>query len=288
MVFAFLSIALMTVDHRFHHLESVRSTLGLLLYPIQYTVDLPFRAIGWADESLGTRERLLRENGDLREENLRQHAELQKLEALREENARLRELLDASERLPERVSTAELLAVDLDPYRQEVVLNRGEADGVFVGQPLIDARGIMGQVIRINRYNATAMLISDPSHALPVQVNRTGLRTLAVGTGNPNLLELRHIPLSADVEEGDVVSTSGLGERFPPDYPVAEITLVERTPGEPFAVVEARPLAALDRSREVLLVWPANIPTQTPATEQAAQKAETPPDDETAAGAAAQ
>lgn len=256
MVFILLSLALMTVDHRFHQLEAARSALAWLLSPIQYLVDLPFRVSHWAGESLSLRRHLIEENHALREEQLRLQVRLQKLAALEQENARLRELLAASRRLPQRVGIAELLAVDLDPYRQEILLNKGAADGVFPGQPLADAGGIMGQVIQVYPHTATAMLISDPSHALPVQVNRSGVRTLAVGTGSPDLLELRHIPPSADVREGDVVSTSGLGRRFPPDYPVAEITRVERIPGEPFAVVQARPLATLDRSREVLLIWP--------------------------------
>jgi rod shape-determining protein MreC len=115
-------------------------------------------------------------------------------------------------------------------------------------------------VLESHPLHSVVLLISDPSHALPVLVNRTGLRTLAVGTGNPQSLELRYIPPAEDLEPGDVVSTSGLGGRFPADYPVAEITLVERTPGEPFARVEAKPLARLDRSREVLLLTPASYP----------------------------
>lgn len=256
MVFSLLSLTLMTVDHRFHHLEAARSALAWMLSPIQYLVDLPVRLTHWAEESLSLRRHLIEENRALREEQLRLRVRLQKLAALEQENARLRELLAASKRLPQRVGIAELLAVNLDPYRQEILLNKGAADGVFVGQPLVDAGGIMGQVIRVYPHTATAMLISDPSHALPVQVNRSGVRSLAVGTGSPDLLELRYIPPSADVRVGDIVSTSGLGRRFPPDYPVAEITTVERIPGEPFAVVQARPLATLDRSREVLLIWP--------------------------------
>lgn len=245
----------MTVDHRFHHLATVRSALTWLLYPVQYLVDLPFRTSAWLEESLTLRATLQEENERLRARQRLEDIRLQKLATLELENERLRELLHASEKLEQRVGIAELLAVDLDPYRQEILLNRGQRDGVYLGQPLIDARGIMGQVIRVEARTATAMLISDPSHALPVQVNRTGLRTLAVGTGDPEVLDLRHIPLSADIEVGDVISTSGLGQRFPPDYPVGEITKVERITGEHFAIVEARPFARLDRSREVLLIW---------------------------------
>lgn len=257
----------MIVDHRFHHLEAVRAGLKVLVYPVQYVVALPFRASSWLDEEISTQRQLLDQNRRLQQEHLVLEATLQKFSALEQENRRLRDLLAASERLRDRVSIAELLAVDLDPYRQEIIINKGERDGVFVGQPLVDAHGIMGQVVRVSRGSATAMLISDPSHALPVQVNRTGLRTLAVGNGNPDVLELRHIPLSAEIELGDIVSTSGLGRRFPPDYPVGAITRIERTPGEHFAVVEARPLANLDRSREVLLIWTQTPPSDEPAAE---------------------
>ncbi len=266
----------MTVDHRFHHLEAARSALSLLVAPLQYIVDLPFRAGAWSSEQFSSHRRLLEENRALHEAQLEQQVRLQKLAALEQENIRLRELLDASFRLKDHVMTAELLAVDLDPYRQEILVNRGTADGVHVGQPLVDANGIMGQVIRVTRLNATAVLLSDPSHALPVQTNRTGLRTLAVGTGNPNLLELRHIPTSADIQAGDIVSTSGLGGRFPPDYPVATVTKVERVTGEPFALVQARPLAHLDRSREVLLVF-------TNGGREASQQAQEPEEDIVAA-----
>ena len=183
-------------------------------------------------------------------------ARLQKYEALVQENDRLRQLMQASSRLEAEVQLARILAVDLDPYKQLVTINKGTRDDVFVGQPMLDARGVMGQVTETTHLNAIGMLISDPSHALPVQVNRNGLRTLAVGTGNPSLLELKFIPTSADIIVGDKLSTSGLGGRFPAEYPVAEVTRIDRTPGEPFAYIEARPLAHLDRSQEVMLVVP--------------------------------
>jgi rod shape-determining protein MreC len=133
------------------------------------------------------------------------------------------------------VLIAELLAIDLDPYRQRIVINRGATHGVYLGQPLLDAHGVMGQVTEVNPISATAILISDPSHALPVQINRNGLRMLAFGTGNPQILSLRHVPTNADVKMNDVISTSGPGGRYPPDCPVARITRVEHQPGEPFA-----------------------------------------------------
>jgi rod shape-determining protein MreC len=136
-----------------------------------------------------------------------------------------------------------------------VVINKGSAEEVYLGQPIIDAWGVMGQVIHVGNYSSTAMLISDPSHAIPVQVNRNGLRSTAFGTGQAGLLELRYLPHNAEIEIGDLIVTSGLGSRFPPNYPVGRITEIERPAGETFARVMAEPVAHLDRSREVLLVW---------------------------------
>lgn len=246
----------MTIDHRFTHLDTARSVLSMAVYPLQTLVDLPSRAYQWASETLVTRNALMRENEKLREEQLLLRARLQKLAALESEIVRLRELLKSSSHLRrEKVLIAELLAVDLDPYRQRIVINKGSTDGVYAGQPLLDAHGVMGQVTEVNPISATGILISDPSHALPVEINRNGLRMLAFGTGNPQVLSLRYVAANADVKVGDIVSSSGLGGHYPPDYPVARITRVEYPRGDPFALIEARPLAYLDRSREVLLVW---------------------------------
>jgi len=254
MLFVVLSLVFMTLDHRFHQMETLRAGLNLVITPLQYIVDLPLRLAADSSEALSSRSYLIEENQQLHDENLMLQARLQKFEALVNENQRLRALMQASERVADEVEIAEIMSVDLDPYKQLVVLNKGNYEGVFVGQPLLDANGVMGQIIEVSPLRSTAMLISDPSHALPVQVNRNGLRTLAVGTGNPQVLELRFIPTSADIEEGDIVSTSGLGGRFPADYPVARVSKIQRIPGEPFAKIEAEPLAYLDRSREVLLV----------------------------------
>ncbi len=251
-----LSLVLMTLDHRWHQLEAVRATLSVVVYPLRFLVNLPVTTGEWFRESLATRHRLEEENARLRTQHLVYQAQLQKLDALRQENARLRHLLQSSFKVGERVLIAELLAVDLDPYRHEILVNKGSRAGVFEGQPLVDAHGIMGQVIHVTPFTATAMLITDPAHAIPVQDNRTGVRTIALGTGHLNLLRLPNLPNNTDVAPGDLFVTSGLGGRFPPGYPVAVVTQVARDPGQSFARITARPLAHLDRSREVLLVWP--------------------------------
>ncbi|MGD8842342.1 MAG: rod shape-determining protein MreC [Gammaproteobacteria bacterium] len=262
LVLASLSLALMTVDHRHHHLDSVRSTLSVLVYPLQWLVNLPGTTTQWFRESLATRRDLQEENAGLRTQQLVLNTQLQKLEALEAENMRLRALLDSSFQVGKRpMLIAELLSVDMDPYRHQIEINKGNLDRLFEGQPLLDSRGVMGQLIHVSAFTATAMLITDPSHAIPVQINRTGLRTIALGTGSIDRLDLPHIPTNADVRVGDLLVTSGLGGRFPPGYPVAEVTSVEQDPGNTFSTVEARPRARLDRSREVLLVWPPNIVT---------------------------
>ncbi len=264
-----LSAGLMVVDHRHHHLETVRSVLSGAIAPLRYAVDLPATWFGWTSDRVSSRGELLARVRELERSNLELHARQQQLETLQAENRRLRQLLESSAKREDRVRIAELLAVDLDPFRQQVVVNKGHRDDVYRGQPLIDAYGVMGQIIHTGPFTATALLISDPNHALPVQINRNGLRTIASGTGEPDRLELLYIPNSADVRIGDLVVTSGLGGRFPPNYPVATVVVVERRPGQPFARVIAEPRAQLDRSREVLLVWPDdNMPSVDPETGQ--------------------
>lgn len=249
------SIVLMTVDHRWNHLEIVRNTLSYLLYPLQYTIDLPIRLYYWTDETLSTHNTLLEENRSLKDLHLQSRVQLQKLDILEKENVRLRDLLSATPKLGEKILIAEIIKVDVDPYRQLIIINKGSNDGIYRGQAIIDAQGIMGQITHVNALSSMAMLITDASHALPVQIDRTGLRTVAFGTGKVGFLDLRHIPHNADIRKGDKLITSGLGGRFPSNYPVAIITHVDRPPGETFAQVRAEPLALLDQSREVLLVW---------------------------------
>lgn len=246
----------MTLDHRQQALQGIRATLSVVVYPLQYLVNIPFAVGDWASETLKDHNSLLADNRTLRARELEAQVSLLKLAALERENARLRSLLQSSSRRWERVLVAEMMSIDFDPFKHQILLNKGSNDGVFEGQPLIDAAGVMGQVLHVSPFTSTAMLITDPSHAIPVQVNRNGVRAIAVGTGDPAALDIPHIPNNADIQEGDLLITSGLGQRFPAGYPVAEIVLVERNPAEPFATITAVPLAHLDRSQEVLLVWP--------------------------------
>lgn len=252
-----ISVAMMAVDHRQNHLESIRAALSVVVYPLQYLVNLPVSAGSWVGENLSSREALLAENERLKMQQTLFKAQLQKFSAIELENQRLRELLQSSRRVGDHVLIGELLAVDMEPFTRQIVINKGGLNDVFVGQPLIDADGVIGQVIQTSPFSSTAMLITDPSHALPVQTNRTGERAIAVGTGRADELELLYIPNNAAIEIDDLLVSSGLGGRFPPGYPVARITSIERDPARPYLHVIAAPVAAMQRSREVLLVWTA-------------------------------
>jgi len=254
-VLVIISVTFMTIDHRWHHLEIVRSSLSHLLYPLQYTVDLPIRLFNWTGDTFRTQQRLLKENKELLDTQLQHRVSLQKLDILEKENTRLRQLLSATPKVKEKVLIAEILTVDVNSYRQLIILNKSASDGVYPGQPIIDANGVMGQIIYVNSLSSTAILITDNSHAIPIQIDRTGLRTIAIGKGQSNYLELQHIPQNADIREGDRLITSGLGGKFPPNYPVGRITSIKRPDGEAFMLVQAEPFALLDKSREVLLVW---------------------------------
>lgn len=245
----------MTVDHRAHHLKMVRDALATVVYPLQLVVNLPIQWGHWMSENLAARTVLVDENGRLRRELLVASSRLEKYTELESENRRLRQLLDSAEKVGERVLIAELLAVDMDPFSRRILLNKGTRDGVAPGQSLVDSHGVMGQIVQAGPISSSGLLITDPSHAVPVQLQRTGLRAVAVGTGSVNELELLHIPNNADVRVGDLMVTSGLGERFPSGYPVGRVVSVERDRGYPFAQVVVEPSARLERNREVLLVW---------------------------------
>jgi rod shape-determining protein MreC len=174
---------------------------------------------------------------------------------LTEENRRLRAIRNASQGIGERTLIAEIVRIDVDAYRHRARINKGSDDGVFKGQPVLDAFGIVGQVTQVDRIGAEIIMISDNEHAIPVQVNRNGIRSIAVGTGDIHRLILPFLTAESDVKPDDLLVSSGLDGIFPAGYPVATITKVERDPAETFAVVEAKPLAQLDRSREVLLLW---------------------------------
>jgi len=268
LLLAVVCIALMLLDRREQHLVRVRQALSVVVHPVRVVVDLPFSTWQSLRETFAARDALIAENQQFRRERLETESRLQRLEALERENARLRLLLDSTARVNSRALVAEILSVDLDPYRQRLDLNRGLVDDVFVGQALIDAQGVVGQVVRVGPLTSEAVLITDADHAVPVSVNRNGLRTIAVGTGDSGRLRLPYLTNNADIAVGDLLISSGLGGVFPAGYPVARVLEVKRRPDQPFAEIIAEPASSLDRDREVLLVW--NAAEEAPNAAEAA------------------
>jgi len=262
-----VSIVIMVLDHRGGYLDTARVWMSAAANPIYIVVQAPVQVWTWLTESFADRSRLRTENEQLTEQLRAARSQLLRFAALAEENRRLREIREASKGVSERTLIAEIINVSVQPFRHMVVINKGADDGVFRGQPVLDAFGVVGQVIQVGKSTATLMLITDAEHAVPVQVNRNGIRSIAVGTGEAAKLSLPYMTVESDVRNGDLLVSSGLDQIFPAGYPVATVTKVERNAADTFATVEARPLAQLDRDREVLLLW-ADKP-QVPAPEAA-------------------
>jgi rod shape-determining protein MreC len=264
-VYLALTIALMVLDHHGGYLTTLRALASAVVEPAYRLAAFPTDVARAARDAVVTQNQLVGENRELREQLLLAQARLKRLDMLVAQNARLKTLLDAQKALGLSVQFAYLLDVDLDPFRHRVVLDVGTNQNVSVGQPVIDAHGVMGQIVEVLPNTAVAMLLTDPTHAIPVVVERTGLRTIAYGSGAIDRLELPNIPISADVKPGDRLLTSGLGGRFPAGFPVGEIRSVSNDRSGMFVAAEARPAAALDRSGEVLLLHDQPEPYGPPA-----------------------
>jgi rod shape-determining protein MreC len=256
LVFAALSIALLLLDARGHHLQRIRAGLTVLLTPVQMLAAVPTRVGGWAAEALRGDAEAAEELERLRSAQPILLARLEKYEALEAENAHLRSLLGTSALVADKAVAAELVEVATEPFRRTIVIAKGEKDGVYVGQPVIDAFGIRGQVSEVGLLHSKAILITDPGHAVPVQVNRNGLRAIAFGTGAPDSVSIRYLTASADIKEGDLLVSSGLGGTFPFGYPVAKVARIVNDPDESFLDIVATPVAQLGHNKEVLLIWP--------------------------------
>lgn len=242
------------LDTRLNSFSSVRSNLSTVVYPIQSVASLPSDIVDWFSDFFEDREQLKEKNSELEVTNLLNSQRLQKLENLERENMRLRELLGSSFRLRDRVKVAEILMIDLDPFSQQVVINKGEKDGVFIGQAVLDATGVMGQVVSVSTFSSHVVLLTNPNHAIPVQVNRNGLRAIVTGRGLGQELGVEYLPHNADIREGDLLVTSGLGGRFPIGYPVGTVETLNFPQGKAFSEVRVQSAAHLATSREVLLV----------------------------------
>ena len=254
LVLCLLALGAILTDTRTHVLVPVRDGLTWALQPVLWVAGLPSAVAGTA-EHLQTRESLVEENTILRDNNLELQAQLQKVAALEMENLRLRELLDSAGQLAERRMIAEILSASQDPYREQILLNKGANDGVYKGQALVDAQGVLGQVMSVSPATSVALLLTDPNHGIPVEINRTGLQTIALGRGDGQNLSLPYLPGTADVKVGDLLVSSPLGGRFPAGYPVGTITELRHEPGEHFMEALATPAARLNRGRQALLVW---------------------------------
>lgn len=246
----------MILDYRGHHLESMRSSLKVILAPLEYMAAFPPQMAGWVGEFFRGREDIRRDYAQLRLEHQLLLAKLQKYEALEADNAHLRQLLDAAARIADRAIVAELIEVSPEPFTRKIVISKGSSAGLYRGQPVIDAYGIIGQITEVGLLTSKVTLITDPSHAIPVQVVRNGLRAIVFGTGAHNEVEVPYLTASADIQIGDVLISSGMGGTFPPGYPVAKVVKIVNDPNEAFLKILAEPLAHLNHGKEVMLIWP--------------------------------
>lgn len=257
-----LAVLLMAVDHRGSWLDRVRLQASVLAEPVWWLAALPSRLIVGAQHTLATRNSLQRDNARLSRDLQITAARLHRLQAVARENQRLRDLLGGTRGYRLNVQFAGLLDIDLDPSRQRVLLDLGSDAGARVGQALIDAGGLVGQVIEVTPRRATALLVTDPDHAVPVQVVRSGLRLIAYGTGSPDRLQVPNVPQSGDIRVGDELVTSGIGGRFPAGFPVGTVSALQPDDSRAFVIASVRPAARLARGAEVLLVSNAPAPAE--------------------------
>ncbi|MBE4584219.1 rod shape-determining protein MreC [Vibrio navarrensis] len=250
------SASLMFADNRLDAFSGVRYFLNSLVAPIQYTADLPRTMFDGVYERFNTQQSLLESNQNLRREVLRLRSDLLLLDQYKEENLRLRKLLGSSFVRDEKKMVTEVMAVDTSPYRHQVVIDKGRIDGVYVGQPVINEKGIVGQVTFVAAHNSRVLLLTDAKNAIPVQVIRNDIRVIASGNGEIDEIQLEYIPTSTDIQVDDLLVTSGLGGVYPEGYPVAHVTSVEHDTRREFAAIKAKPVVEFDRLRYLLLVWP--------------------------------
>lgn len=245
----------MIVDARFEVLKPVRQKIGIVSSELYSITNIPSKIWNMIQEQFSSHSELLAENERLKAQSLLLEQQLQKLAALSQQNARLRELLNSSSLVDEKVEVAELIGIDPNPNTFRYLIDKGSNDGVFVGQSVLDATGIMGQVVDVMPNSAWVLILIDTTHSIPIMINRNGIRGIATGTGE-DLLEIRYFPSSEDIKINDLLVTSGLGGNFPVGYPVATVTDIKNNAGTPFSTIYAKPTAAINRSRYVLLIYP--------------------------------
>lgn len=245
----------MVVDRRLSGFHAIKSAIALSVAPVQYTVSMPMRAISSIAEALRSREYLLRENARLKSEHLRLATRLQRQTAIESENNYLKSLLQSTHKVSGKTLIAELLAVATEPFIHQVTLDKGRKDGVYIGQPVLDAGGVMGQIVEAGPLASKVLLINDSRSGIAVQNVRSGIRAVAVGDNYSDRLRLLYVPKTADIRAGDLFLTSGLGDHYPEGYPVGTVASVIKDPTKQFAEIYLQPSAHLDTSRQVLLIW---------------------------------
>ncbi|WP_444907478.1 rod shape-determining protein MreC [Microbulbifer sp. SSSA008] len=249
-----LAITLIVSDHYTNWFQPVRERLSGVIAPLYWVTGAPERVGDWADEQFRSREELQEENSRLKRQVLLLEQRSQLLAAVKAENTQLKELMNSAEMVDDRVLVAQVIGVTPDPLEHVLLIDKGRDDGIDIGTPVMDASGLLGQVIEAGDSYSRILLITDSSHAIPVQVLRNSMRTVAEGTGDLYRLKLRHLANTSDIREGDLLLSSGLGSRFPAGYPVGEVISVQRDPGKPFAEAEVLPRGRMNRSRFVLAV----------------------------------
>lgn len=245
----------MTMDYRGLHTRHLRTYLSTIVAPIQYAVSWPVEVFDWVTDNVSKQQDLLEENATLRAHAMMLQGRLQQILSLQKENTQLRALLQSTAKRKEEFTIAQMLAVSTKPHMARLVIDKGTKDNVYEGQPVLDARGIMGQIIQIGPLASQVMLITDVNSAVPVQVFRNGLRSIAIGRGSRRDMSLINVSDQADIKRGDLIVTSGLGMRYPEGYPVGTVMKVKRKNGQHFAEVIVKPSARLLQSRQVLVVW---------------------------------
>tara|TARA_B100001142_G_scaffold62295_1_gene61438 strand:- start:1885 stop:2718 length:834 start_codon:yes stop_codon:yes gene_type:complete len=255
-IFVVLSFILLINDQRNNYLSILRNSIAIAIYPLQSAVEIPSRLTDWFDLRIKSKEILIKENQNLLSQQKINSSILQRYESLEQENERLKQILNAASNLDNKVEITRIISVNVNPYRHTIVIDKGERDGVYEGQILLGADGVIGQILHTNFLTSEAILISDSDHALPVEINRNGLRTIVLGNGSYTKLDVPYIPNNADIEIGDLLVTSGLGGKFPSGYPVAKVDFIESDLSEQFYKVSAKPIAYLNQVRELMLLKP--------------------------------
>lgn len=245
----------MVMDKRLSSFTKVRAALTIPVVPFQYIVNMPARLIDNVSYAISSHDGLVAENRSLQKEQLILRTQLQRLVALENENNYLRTLLQSAHKAKGRTLIAELMAIDSEPFVHQVTLDKGKRDDVYVGQPVLDADGVMGQIIDVTPFTSRVLLINDAHSGVSVQNVRSGIRSVVAGDNYSDKLRLLFVPKTADVRIGDLFLTSGLGDHYPEGYPVGKVVDVQRDPARQFADVYLQPSAHLDTSRQVLLIW---------------------------------